>query len=281
MCVRRNDNTTMICAACRQMWEVSVSAADGDIIFPTPQWLQEVVASHSSKTFPHTKSVIEGGERLHVPTFREEFGEFMGDFVLSELNRVGGHNTTEVEYSMWNFFPQHMGHIGGANKDISSSRLTFSSPCFSKNVVSSTVGADGRSIDITWTASGQTSDHCTDDYAIATVSGHKWHTVRANPPGPHKFTWALPEDATEGDLWDLQQKGIRIFRYKYDYPTTLKNVASTLPLFVGMFTKHIPTRFGELNVEFMKEYAGFEMVPQKPSLNQVKSGDTVSIYRRC
>ena len=95
----------------------------------------------------------------------------------------------------------------------------------------------------------------------------------------------VPDDVTDAELWDHENKGVRVYYYVNDKITTISNLVETIKLFQPETTMAVSEESALLNIDFMKKYAGFDMPPRDQALNivpdesEVKSGDAFYIIR--
>jgi hypothetical protein len=170
--------------------------------------------------------------------------------------------------------------------------MIWTSPCFQANSLSLKVNEGGKSYLLTLKSAQPHNPevHCVDHYLASSASTFDWFSIstekKLDVPVYHReLTITLPDDLTEAEQWDLETKGIRIFRFAEDGPTTLANIAETFKLFIPSFTKHVPAAIAELNIELFRDYAHFEVTARDPLSNlppraeDVKSGDFFGIMR--
>lgn len=176
------------------------------------------------------------------------------------------------------FLPQFRGAaIAGSEP------ATFSGRCFaSQSVTSSAPSADG-SVKITFTSTGLKEKGCVEDYDLMTVTGAK--KIAIDREGQFVVDWALPEDAREAEIWDLADKGVRVFAYVNDLRTTMADIAETLKIFVPEETHAVDPVSARNNVDFMARYPQFKMEERDPLStvppleHEVHSGDFFGVIR--
>ena len=102
--------------------------------------------------------------------------------------------------------------------------------------------------------------------------------------GEHLITFAPPK--TEAEVWDMLERGPRIFMYPISPESVTVNLAETLALFEPCLTQKVGKIFADLNREFLSAFAGIEMnerdnapeVLDVPA-EMIKNGDTFDIMR--
>src|SRR5690606_28250786 len=122
----------------------------------------------------------------------------------------------------FNVFPQFVGAVG---KNVRTPELVkWEAPCFKNNVATAKRNEDG-SITISIRASEPASWNCYDSYLLATTSGLDFKAIYTR--GEHIVEWQLAADMSEEDLWDLDTKGVRIFKFLHPIPTVVANLIET------------------------------------------------------
>jgi hypothetical protein len=185
--------------------------------------------------------------------------------------------------SYWNWLPQYITVVNP-----SFPQASWSSACFKQNDAVFSQSSDGKTWDVIVTSSSPSSVTCSDLYAAFTVSAYDI-SVEVKAAGPHPvvttISLEIPSDVTDAERWDVEKKGVRLYRYVNDRITTISNLIETLLMFVPEMTMSVPPEIGKMNADFMSKYAGFDMPPRDPSLNiipdesEIKSGDTFYIIR--
>lgn len=148
-------------------------------------------------------------------------------------------------------------------------------------------------VDITVVSSQPTipsgSARCDDNYMILSTAAVKWfNTITATKTQKTVTTslsLSLPEDTTEAEFWDMDEKGVRIMRYLKPKAETISNIIVTLETFVPEELPNVPEKYAQMGVDFMGKYAGFKITPRDPSLNiapdesEIQSGDVFYLMR--
>ena len=166
---------------------------------------------------------------------------------------------------------------------------TWSSPCFSH--VSATVSrTSSTSYTLSITNRDATSRDCSDSYLIGTLEGVKLHSFTCL--SPFKFLCNQHVDiewdaanATTAELFDVDSKGFRVFRFQDDTIASLKELDATLGLFAPLLTKQVSEDAAKANIDFLANYAGVrgvvarsvQRVPVDASL--IHSGDFFGVLR--
>lgn len=100
--------------------------------------------------------------------------------------------------------------------------------------------------------------------------------------GDKQVVLSVPKD--QATAYDLEQNGVRIFRFYHSMAATLEQVTATAALFVPVATQHVPSLVAKGNLDFLKKMMNVEMhkrpitdVDIDPAL--VHSGDFIGIIR--
>lgn len=128
---------------------------------------------------------------------------------------------------------------------------------------------------------------CSDIYAAFTVATLALSTEIKSSRNPVTTTISLPipDDLTEAEAWDHDNRGVRLYYYVNDKVTTISNLITTLKMFAPEFSQDVSDSAAQLNIDFMSKYTHFDIYPRDPSLNvvpdesEVKSGDAFYIMR--
>lgn len=169
----------------------------------------------------------------------------------------------------------------------STSPATWSAPCFQQNSATFSRSEDGKTINVQITSSGATSLTCNDLYAAFTTSSFEFFTeIKSSRSAvTTDITLTLPDDITDSELWDIENRGVRIYRHHFNQATTMSNLIQTVALFIPEFTQEVPDEIAAMNIDFLKKYTGFDIQPRDTSLNivpdesEVKSGDAFYLMR--
>ena len=90
---------------------------------------------------------------------------------------------------------------------------------------------------------------------------------------------------SEAEVWDLNNKGVRVMEFLTDEVTTLANLAQTLLLFLPEFQESVGPIGAAKNVDFMNTYPQFPMSRRDPfsrlppAPEEVSSGDFFATLR--
>ena len=165
----------------------------------------------------------------------------------------------------------------------------FSSSCF-QNTTFTFDSYDSDSITVKINAQNPSSHLCYDSYWIATVNHIYIKNIFFH--GEHTIT-IKNIDAT--DWVDVNQSGVRLFRWCDDITTLIMDLGMTLELFLGgfstnswipIFGSHTTWYMENSNRKFLKEAMGYDMPPRKIKnvyqdidINLINSGDFLAITR--
>lgn len=188
------------------------------------------------------------------------------------------------DYPYWNWLPQYIDSVRESKPTAS-----WSAPCYASNNAVFSKSTDGKSWNVQITSSKATSISCSDLYAAFTASSVAISTeIRGskNSQTVTNIVLPIPEDVTDAEQWDVDEKGVRLFRYLNDKTTTISNLVETLKMFVPETTMGVSDEAAAINVDFLTKYTNLPaMVPIDPSSltipdeSQVKSGDAFYIIR--
>jgi hypothetical protein len=207
-------------------------------------------------------------------------------YAETELLAGGYEFAPSANYPYWNFFPKYQFSLAAPGEVI------WTSPCFQANTMSLKANGNGKTYTLTLKAAQPINAEasCTDYYLATSTATFNDFSVTTDSRSPrpvvHKdVTVTLPDDLTDAEKWDLETKGIRIFRFHEDRPTTLANIVKTFEMFVPEFTKRVPTTVAQMNIDMLQKYSKFEITARDPLSNlppkakDVKSGDFFGIMR--
>lgn len=131
------------------------------------------------------------------------------------------------------------------------------------------------------TSSDPASESCDDHYWFLTVTTiNSIHVTSSST----EVQFALPE-MSEAEVWDLNNKGVRVMEFLTDEITTLANLAQTLLLFLPEFQESVGPIGAAKNVDFMNTYPQFPMSRRDPltrlppAPEDVSSGDFFATLR--
>jgi len=188
------------------------------------------------------------------------------------------------DYPYFNFMPQYLKTMKPGSPSV------WESNCFKTNKATMVKSEDGKQLEINIASTLPTAlkTACSEEYLI--LSAFVMKVVHVNSIGlqPVVNTQILidiPEDATDAELWDLDEKGLRLMKFVEKYTTSLANIIKTIDLFLPEFTTGVPEQVARANIDFMSKYTHFEIKPVDPASflipdeSEVKSGDTFYIMR--
>eukprot|EP01137_Pigoraptor_chileana_P025944 Opistho-2@96189 len=155
-------------------------------------------------------------------------------------------------------------------------------PCFKNNTASVQMQNDGTAT-ITFNVEKSSSLLCGDDYVIMTVSS--WHLSAFELHGEHKVTW---KQLSADEVDDVNRNGFRVFRFDESMTSTIADIYETAALFLGaldgLHGPHVPDAVANKNIQFLKDYANFELpnrtvIDLPISESDIHSGDVFGILR--
>lgn len=233
----------------------------------------------------HMFSLVPFLTLCSVATARPSFDV---DEVVSSLRSFASNTLEEndweyapsEDYPYWNFIPQYQASVLMTGEEVS-----WSSPCFSSNTATAQLNPDTSEITITITASndGNTFTPCSEEYVFLTANLFSInHVLRG---GTARFVLNVPVDATEAEMWDIENKGVRIMRLLTSTQTAVSNILATAELFLPLHSVEVPPELAQLNAEFMSTYPQFPMTKLEsphfspPPPEEVHNGDLFLILR--
>ena len=103
--------------------------------------------------------------------------------------------------------------------------------------------------------------------------------------GQHEVTFKAAQ--TDAEIWDLYERGPRIFSFPMGLTSAITNLGATLGLFEPCLTEKVTDIFAQMNIDFLRDNAGIIMEPRDSStpeilpINQslIMNGDTFDIMR--
>jgi len=91
---------------------------------------------------------------------------------------------------------------------------------------------------------------------------------------------------TEAERWDIENKGLRVFRFEVSMKDAAESLLATAHMFEPLITKHPTRKASEANIKFLKNYVGVDMLPRSiPTVDADKyassiySGDFIGVIR--
>jgi len=172
------------------------------------------------------------------------------------------------------FIPTLVGNV------IPGKPITWSSPCFKTNVATLTITENSTAV-LTLKTSDKASWFCDDGYLIGYISS--FDITYFELSDTHVITW--PGPWSDGELFDLQTHGLRIFKFVDGFTMTVDQIYETVLLFFGgLIGAHVPEWTAEDNLQFLQDHMGVTM-PVRPinrvniTKTDVHSGDFLGVIR--
>ena len=186
-------------------------------------------------------------------------------------------------YPYWRMIPAYITSLIPADP-----ANTFSSPCFA-HVSATVTRSSSTSYTLSITNRDATSRDCSDSYLIATVEGLKLHTFTCLSPfrflcNQHEDIVWEADNATTAELFDVDSKGFRVFRFQDDTVQTLKDLDATLTLFTPLLTAQVSEEAAAANIDFLAHYANVTVEPRSVQhvpvdAKLIRSGDFFGVLR--
>jgi len=205
-----------------------------------------------------------------------DFGEIlrMKDDFIREYPQKSGYDPDSLPY--FKFIPKYVATLApGTEEDIAGT-------CFEFVKVKSEILPDNRtSLSVHLGNPGALLCHSSFIFS----SGSEVFVKELWVEGEHQVIFSAP--STEAEIWDMMERGPRIFLYPISPEAVTVNLARTLALFEPCLTKKVGDIFADLNREFLSAFAGIEMNPRSddaPKIleipaEMIKNGDTFDIMR--
>ena len=191
-------------------------------------------------------------------------------------------------YPYWRMIPAHMGSLV-PNQAVSWTDAN-SSACFGHTSAISYRNSDGT-YTLSFTLKDANSVLCSDTYLLATLEGLMVHTFTCLTAIDSSFCdhtesilWTPADDATDAELWDIDNKGIRAFRFTDDMVTTVEQLAKTVFLFEPLLTPTVSDDAAAANIDFLAKYANVSIHQRKVhtvpiDTKLISSGDFFGVMR--
>ena len=116
---------------------------------------------------------------------------------------------------------------------------------------------------------------CSDFYLFSTVAEYHFGTFPAPIPGTKSYHF--PSDKlTPAEKWDIETKGVRVFKFRGDGTTSAAELAKTLTMFTPLIG-HFPVAPGEsataANLDFLAKYRNLTIQPRSAGLVSINESD--------
>ena len=192
-------------------------------------------------------------------------------------------------YPYWRMIPAHMASlIPGQSSEWTGDKS--SGACFGHVSAISYRESDG-SYTLSFKLKDAHSVLCSDTYLLATLEGLMVHTFTCLSllgsslcDHSESVTWKPASDASAAELWDIDNKGVRVFRFTDDIVTSIEQLTSTLNLFSPLLSASVSDEAAAANIDFLAKYANVSIhkrdvqtVPVDDAL--IQSGDFFGVMR--
>lgn len=246
------------------------------------KWLAEDgIQLTGAESFPEMRTKVL--RRLF--TFASDFLHLNGSGITHETapadrSGYGFGEPMSKEYPYFGFIPPHQGSLvpGGAS-------ISFKGQCF-KNITASATSngtvVNGSSITVAITLEQPSSLFCSESLLLGTTSGIALKSFFFH--GTHSFAFTVPANARPSEVWDAQNKGVRVFLMMESLTQAISDLWHTVVLFGSELTKAVPSVVAAANVDFLAKYRGLQLVNrpvQEVSVDDsfIQSGDFFGILR--
>ena len=206
------------------------------------------------------------------------------DFVDSLPGEEGS-----AEYPYWQFIPAFEGGVTPQTPlDWSPPTSGGQAGCFAKNSAMLAPNPNGPegSYTLTIDSSAASSANCSDFYMFATIDGLSFQTITT--AGSLTLPWSLAPNSPPSHLWDLENKGVRVFRFLGSVWEMLETIVATALLFEAQLTQGVSTAAALRNIDFLSKYANVQTMaarnlsggvqPFVPE-SEIHSGDFFGVMR--
>lgn len=211
--------------------------------------------------------------------------ELVKKYAEEKLSASGAPYAPSPDYPYWNFMPEYQ-----LSFSLTGTPAIWTSRCFKVNIGSLKKNDDEKTYTLSIKSSSPVDETgtCTDDYLALTTSTFNDILVSSTSLRSIVTTEVVisfPDDITEAEVWDREVKGVRLFLFANSAATTLSNILKTFETFIPEFTKRVPTKVAELNIDLLQKYSQFEIQPRDPlsglppNAKDVHSGDFFGIMR--
>ena len=191
-------------------------------------------------------------------------------------------------YPYWRMIPAHMGSLIPGQPAMWTD--ANSTACFGHTSAISYPNSDGT-YTLSFTLKDANSLLCSDTYLLATLEGLMVHTFTCLTAfdsslcdHTESITWTPAADASKAELWDINNKGIRAFRFTDDMISSVEELTTTLELFQPLLSPTVSDEAAAANIDFLAKYANVSIhqrdvqtVPIDESL--IASGDFFGVMR--
>jgi len=185
------------------------------------------------------------------------------------------------DYPYYSFIPMYKGGV------VPSQPLVWGEndpkACFGINTATLVPSGKPNSWNLTIISGQQRALFCSDFYLLATVDGAALQTISFE--GTVTIPWVLAAGADgEAHQWDINNKGIRVFKFIGDFLSTVSSLIDTAALFQSEGTLPVSDETAARNLDFLAKYAGITMpnrTTQEVILDesQINSGDFLGVMR--
>lgn len=203
------------------------------------------------------------------------------------VESMPGEEGSAESFPYWQFIPVFEGGVTVQTPlDWSPPTSGPQAGCFSKNTATlapnATTGAYTLSID----SAGAATGNCSDFYLFATIDGFSFQTISS--AGSISLPWSIAPNSPPSHLWDLTNKGVRVFRFRGSVWDMLETVVNTALLFEAQLTQGVSTAAALRNIDFLSKYANVQtMLPRnltggvQPFVpeSEIQSGDFFGVMR--
>jgi len=177
----------------------------------------------------------------------------------------------------FDFFPSYAGIVPLGET------VNLDGQCFQNISARSVKNSDTGEVDVIVSLEDPKTWHCSEVMIIATDADFNHHDYTNS--GSHKSTFRPP--STPAEIWDLEERGPRVFIFRQTLGEALSNLVATLQLFEPCLIQGVPSGAETANLNFLRDNAGIVMhprtwgVPEILPLDKklVRSGDTIDILR--
>eukprot|EP01135_Chromosphaera_perkinsii_P003380 Nk52_evm4s242 gene=Nk52_evmTU4s242 len=265
---------------------------DDDVaVFHSVHNEHETVSIHR-RSVDEQFSLIDGAGKL-FDRLKKTFKGREKEMDLVRNKRKLQRRNSNMPDSYWDFIPVFLGApVPGskANSVVSKEDNEYAAQnaCF-KHITMEAVKVDNEHVKIELHATDRNPNKkfvCQNYILVGTA--YSFRLIYMFPLG-NSWSSSMTLKAKNADeMLDMTTEGLRVYRSPHGVIKTIADIVQTAKLFVGALTgdSSVPERTAQNNIQFLKDYAGYEMKPRQGGAvsidipkEEIKSGTFVGIAR--
>lgn len=139
--------------------------------------------------------------------------------------------------------------MGTVNVSSPSSTVSFESRCFKSVTVTSSQAPDKVTVSIK--TEGHKSLLCLEVFPLLTISSYSLPMISFSLFSNTKKFHFSTKGLSDSEVWDINSKGVRVFRLVDSIAETIKSLLETAIMFLPDATKSVPGFAAKRNLEFL------------------------------